>query len=140
MARIMAIDFGTKRIGIAVTDPLKIIASGLTTVCSKDVITFLEEYFRKENVECIVVGDPNSNRRESIISKLADDFCNTLKKKFPSMKIDRMDEYSTSKIAHSTMLQIGIKKMARRNKELVDKISATIILQSYLEFINPKKM
>ena len=136
MARIMAIDFGTKRIGIAVTDNLKIIASGLTTVHSNEVMNFLEEYFRKENVECIVVGKTNYDGRGKNVSELADDFCDALKKKFPSKKIDRMDEYSTSKMAHSTMLQIGMKKMARRNKELVDKISATIILQSYLELKN----
>lgn len=136
MGRILAIDFGTKRIGIAVTDPMRMIASGLTTVHSKDVMNFLEEYFRKEKVECLVVGEPNSNSRGGDISKFANEFCKQLKKKFPDLKIERMDEFYTSKIAHQTILDSGINKKARSNKSLVDKISATIILQSYLEKIN----
>ena len=137
MGRIMAIDFGTKRIGIAVTDPLKMIASGLTTVDSKEIMAFLEEYFKKEEVECVVVGNPNSNGRGGDMTKLANDFCVKIKDKFPSMKIDRIDEFYTSKIAERSMRQMGITKSARKNKSLVDKISATVILQSYLELKNP---
>jgi len=133
----MAIDFGTKRIGIAVTDPLKMIASGLTTVDSKEIMAFLEEYFKKEEVECVVVGNPNSNGRGGDMTKLANDFCVKIKDKFPSMKIDRIDEFYTSKIAERSMRQMGITKSARKNKSLVDKISATVILQSYLELKNP---
>jgi putative Holliday junction resolvase len=133
MGRIMAIDFGTKRIGIAVTDPLKIIASGLTTVDAKNVFNFLEEYFQKEQVECVVVGNPNSNRRGGDMTRLAEDFCKKLKEKFPFLKIERLDEFYTSKLAERTIIQSGINKKRRRDKSLVDRISATIILQNYLE-------
>lgn len=133
MGRIMAIDFGTKRMGIAVTDPLKLIASGLTTVDAKEIINFLEEYFKKEEVECVVVGNPNSNGRGGDMTQMTNDFCGKLKEKFPSVKIDRIDEFYTSKLAQRTMISSGINKTARRDKALVDKISATIILQNYLE-------
>lgn len=93
MGRIMAIDFGTKRIGIAVTDPLKMIANGLGTVTAENSMTFLEEYMRKEAVECVVIGKPNSDGRGGDLSKLADDFCFKMKKKFPSLKIARIDEF-----------------------------------------------
>lgn len=134
MGRIMAIDFGTKRMGIAVTDPLKMIANGLETVEAKNIMTFLEEYFKKEDVECIVIGNPNSAQgRGGDMTQLADDFCKKVQEKFPSLKIDRIDEFYTSKLAERTMIQSGINKTARRDKSLVDKISATIILQNYLE-------
>lgn len=133
MGRIMAIDFGTKRMGIAVTDPLKLIANGLETVDVKNIMNFLEEYFKKEEVECVVVGDPNSQGRGGDMSKMADDFCLKVKEKFPSLKIDRIDEFYTSKLAERTILQSGINKTARKDKSLVDKVSATIILQNYLE-------
>lgn len=137
MARILAIDFGTKRIGIAVTDPLKIIASGLTTVDSKGILNFLKEYFKKEEVECVVVGNPGSAEwRKGHVGELSDKFCAELKEKFPSLKIERIDEFYTSKIAERSMRQMGINKTARKNKSLVDKISATVILQSYLELKN----
>src|ERR1035437_8273299 len=132
MGRIMAIDFGTKRMGIAVTDPLKLIANGLTTVEAKEIMNFLEEYFKKEAVECVVVGNPNSNGRGGDMTKMANDFCEKLKEKFPTVKIDRIDEFYTSKLAQLTMLSSGINKTARRDKALVDKISATILLQNYL--------
>jgi putative Holliday junction resolvase len=135
MGRIMAIDFGTKRMGIAVTDPMKLIANGLTTVDSKQIMNFLEDYFKKEDVECMVIGNPNSNGRGGDMTKLANDFCVRLKEKFPSMKIDRIDEFYTSKLAQRTIISSGINKTARREKGLVDKISATIILQNYLDKI-----
>lgn len=131
----MAIDFGTKRMGIAVTDPMKLIANGLTTVDSKQIMNFLEDYFKKEDVECMVIGNPNSNGRGGDMTKLANDFCVRLKEKFPSMKIDRIDEFYTSKLAQRTIISSGINKTARREKGLVDKISATIILQNYLDKI-----
>jgi putative Holliday junction resolvase len=135
MGRIMAIDFGTKRMGIAVTDPLKMIANGLDTVDAKNIMSFLENYFKKEEVECLVVGNPNSTGRGGDMTGMADDFCKKVKEKFPSLKIDRIDEFYTSKLAHRTVIQSGINKTARRDKSLTDKISATIILQSYLEMI-----
>lgn len=134
MARIMAIDYGSKRVGIAVTDPLQIIASGLTTVHSKDLIDFLKKYISKENVECIVVGEPKRmNNEASESARFIEPFVVHLKRTFPDIKIDRMDERFTSKIAFQTMIDGGLKKKDRQNKELVDEISATIILQSYLE-------
>lgn len=142
MGRILAIDYGTKRIGIAVTDPLKIIATGLTTVPAKNLINFLKKYFIEEDVECIVVGDPSGqsargrNRlgegKNVKISNLADDFCRLLKKKFPGKKIERMNEFYTSKMAFQTMIDSGLKKKDRQNKETIDRVSATIILQDYL--------
>ena len=135
MGRIMAIDFGTKRMGIAVTDPMKLIANGLTTVYSKEIMIFLENYFKKEEVECMVVGNPNSNGRGGDMTKLANAFCVKLQEKFPSIKIDRIDEFYTSKLAQRTMISSGINKTARREKGLIDKISATIILQNYLDKI-----
>ena len=121
--------------GIAVTDPMKLIANGLTTVDSKQIMNFLEDYFKKEDVECMVIGNPNSNGRGGDMTKLANDFCVRLKEKFPSMKIDRIDEFYTSKLAQRTIISSGINKTARREKGLVDKISATIILQNYLDKI-----
>ncbi len=135
----MAIDFGTKRIGIAVTDPLKLIANGLTTVDAREIMNFLEEYFKKEEVECVVVGNPNSNGGGGNMTELADNFCAKVKEKFPSLKIDRIDEFYTSKLAERTIIKSGITKTARRDKTLADKISATIILQNYLE-LNPNSL
>ncbi|GAB4257204.1 MAG: Holliday junction resolvase RuvX [Vicingaceae bacterium] len=138
MARIIAIDYGTKRVGIAVTDPLQIIASGLTTVHSKDIISFLEDYFKKETVECIVLGEPKSLNDEPTDATLpVQQFENRLRKKFPDKKIVKIDERFTSKMAFQTMIDSGLKKKARRNKALIDEISATIILQDYLEQIKP---
>lgn len=133
MGRIMAIDFGTKRMGVAVTDPLQMIANGLDTIDANRIMVFLDEYFRKEEVECVVVGSPASQGRGGDMTKLADEFCIKVKEKFPSLKIERIDEFYTSKLAERTMLASGINKTARRDKSLVDKISATIILQNYLE-------
>ena len=136
MPRIIAIDYGSKRVGLAVTDPLKILANGLTTVHSKDVIKFLEDYLKKEEVECIVVGEPKTLRNEpSDSARFIEPFVKHLKNKFPGMKIERYDERFTTAMAHQAMLLGGLKKKARQNKETVDMVSATIILQNYLEFI-----
>ncbi|MBP7809173.1 MAG: Holliday junction resolvase RuvX [Bacteroidia bacterium] len=136
MPRIIAIDYGSKRVGLAVTDPLKILANGLTTVHSKDVIKFLEDYLKKEEVECIVVGEPKTLRNEpSDSARFIEPFVKHLRNKFPNMKIERYDERFTTAMAHQAMLLGGLKKKARQNKETVDMVSATIILQNYLEFI-----
>ncbi len=133
MPRILAIDYGTKRCGIAVTDPSQIIATGLTTVHSKDIIDFLKKYMEKEVVETIVVGEPKNLKGEKTdASEHADGFVTLLKKHFPQMKIARVDERFTSKMAAQTIIDSGMKKKDRQNKELVDEVAATIILQSYL--------
>lgn len=130
----MAIDYGSKRVGIAVTDTLQMIATGLTTVHSKDLIEFLKKYMEKEKVECIVVGEPKRmNNEPSDSARFIEPFVIHLKRTFPEIKIERMDERFTSKMAFQTMIDSGLKKKARQNKELVDEISATIILQSYME-------
>ncbi len=137
MARILAIDYGSKRVGIAVTDSLQIIATGLTTVHSKDLISFLETYLAKENVECIVVGEPKTLQNEASDSaRFIEPFVTHLTRKFPHIKIARYDERFTSLMAHQTMLMGGLNKKARANKDTVDMISATIILQDYLKFNN----
>lgn len=135
MGRIMAIDYGSKRVGLAVTDPLRIIASGLDTVHSKDLIAFLEAYFKKEPVDIIVVGEPKTlANKASDSARFIDPFVTHLRKKFPDKKIERFDERFTSSMAHQTMRDGGLGKKARQDKELVDRISATIILQDYLQF------
>lgn len=135
MARIMAIDYGSKRVGIAITDPLQIIASGLTTVHSKDLISFLENYLKKEAVECIVVGEPKTLQNEASDSaRYIEPFVTHLTRKFPTIKIARYDERFTSSLAHQTMLLGGLKKKDRANKETVDMVSATILLQDYLAY------
>ena len=134
MARIMAIDYGRKRCGIAVTDTLQIIANGLTTVGSGELIDFIRKYIAQEPVECIVVGKPKqTNNQPSENMRYVTTFLNLLHKHFPDMKVELYDERFTSVIAHRTMIDAGLGRMARRNKELVDEISATIILQDYLE-------
>jgi putative holliday junction resolvase len=133
MAKVLAIDYGQKRVGIAVTDDLQIIASGLTTVHVKDIITFLEDYLAKNEVECIVIGeakDLKNNPSES--ARFIEPFVKHLSRKFPTIRLDRVDERFTSKMAFQTMIDSGLKKKARQNKALIDEISATIILQSYL--------
>ena len=133
MPRILAIDYGTKRCGIAVTDSSKIIASGLTTVHSKDIFDWLEQYMSKEAVELIVIGEPKSLKGEKTDATVhADAFVKNLKKRFPEMKTARIDERFTSKMASRTLLESGLKKKDRQNKELVDEVSATIMLQDYL--------
>lgn len=133
MARILAIDYGKNRTGIAVTDELQIIASGLTTVPTDELLQFLESYLAKEKVELFLVGKPkqmDSSASESEI--LIKPFIEKLKNKFPTIAIERVDERFTSKMAFQTMIDSGLKKKQRQNKALIDEISATIILQSYL--------
>jgi putative Holliday junction resolvase len=137
MARILAIDYGRKRTGLAVTDDLQIIASGLTTVNSAETIAFLSDYLSGEKVECFVVGLPrqmNNSPSESVV--MIESFIRSLEKKFPQVPVVRTDERFTSKIAFQTMVSAGLKKKDRQNKALVDQVSATIILQSYLEARN----
>lgn len=136
MARILAIDYGSKRVGLAVTDPLQIIATGLTTVHSKDLIAYLESYLKKENVECIVVGEPKTLQNEASDSaRYIEPFVTHLARKFPNIRIARYDERFTSTLAHQAMLMGGLKKKDRANKDTVDMVSATIILQDYLRSI-----
>lgn len=133
MGRILAIDFGKKRTGIAVTDELQIIASGLTTVYTEDLIHFLKEYISKNQVELFLVGKPKQmNNTESESEALILPFLKKLKNQIPQIPLLRIDERFTSKIAVQTMIDGGLNKKQRRNKALVDEISATIILQSYL--------
>ncbi len=134
MARILAIDYGSKRTGLAVTDPGQIIAGGLTTVHSKDVMAFLSDYLLKEEIECFVVGEPKQmNNKPSQSAGMIGVFVNDLKKKFPGIAIEKVDERFTSVMASRAMLNGGLKKKDRQRKELIDKISATLILQAYLE-------
>lgn len=134
MGRILAIDYGKKRVGIAVTDPLQMIANSLTTVETKEIWNFLADYFQKEDVECIVIGYPKQmNNQASDSVRYINPFLGKLRKVYPEMEIVQVDERFTSKIAFQTMIDAGLKKKARQNKALVDTISATIILQSYLE-------
>ena len=137
MGRILAIDYGSKRCGIAVTDSLRILATGLTNVHSKDLVKFLEDYLAKESVDIIVVGEPKTMQNDkSSSARFIDPFVTHIQKKFPNVKIDRFDERFTSALAHQTMLMGGLKKKDRRNKETVDIISATIILQDYMQSIS----
>lgn len=133
MPRIVAIDYGIKRTGIAVTDELQIIASGLTTIPSETAIAFLKDYFTKESVTKVLIGEPkqmNGLPSESapIIEKFVADFTQV----FPDMKVERVDERFTSKMAFQTMIDSGLSKKQRQNKALVDEIAATILLQDYL--------
>lgn len=133
MARIIALDFGKQRTGIAVTDELQLIASGLVTVNTKELLKYLQDYIAKENIARIVVGEPKQwDNTQSESEALIQPFLKKLKETFPSIPIDRQDERFTSKVAFQTMVQAGLKKKQRRNKELIDEISATLILQSYL--------
>ena len=133
MARILAIDYGKKRTGIAVTDELQLIASGLTTIDTQTIFSFLSDYFEKENVELLLVGEPKQmNNTPSESEALIRPFIEKLKIQFPDMEIKRVDERFTSKMAFQTMIDSGLKKKQRQNKALIDEISATIILQSYL--------
>ena len=132
--RILAFDYGTKRIGIAVTDPLQIIATGLDTIHPKDIIEYLKKYLQREQVELFVVGEPKQmDGSPSQSSPHIKGFITTLKKHFPDIPIERIDERFTSKMASAVVAQSGFKKTDRQNKERLDTISATIILQSYLE-------
>lgn len=134
MGRIVAIDYGQKRTGIACTDELQLIATGLTTVPSKDVFSFLKEYVQKENVECFVVGEAKQlNNQPAESAKFIEPFVKKLMKDFPEIPVKRVDERFTSKMAFQTMIDSGLKKKQRQDKALVDTISATLILQTYLQ-------
>ena len=134
MGRILAIDYGTKRTGIAVSDPLRLIAGGLDTVETKILEKWLADYFTRETVDVIVLGKPSKmNNTPSDTWRFIEPLAQRLKKAYPDKQVVFYDERLTSVIAHQTMLASGIGKMARRNRALVDKISATIILQGYME-------
>ena len=135
MGRILAIDYGTKRTGIAVSDPLRIIAGGLETVATKELERWLAQYFVANDVSTIVVGKPvRMDGAPSETWKYVEPLAARLRKSYPDKEVVFHDERFTSVMAHRTMLESGIGRMARRDKALVDKISATIILQSYMEF------
>ena len=134
MGRILSIDYGRKRTGLAVTDLLQIIANGLTTVPTAGLMDFLDNYLQKEPVDCVVVGLPRRMNHElSESMKYITPFVSRFKKKYPHIPVEFYDERFTSALAHQAMRDGGLGKAARRNKELVDEISATIILQSFLE-------
>lgn len=140
MGRIMAIDYGQKRIGLAVTDEHKIIATALDTIHVKDIFQYLAKYFENEVVECVVVGDPkqmDNTASESV--KYIDPFVKKFKKVFQNIRVERFDERFTSKMAQQAILQAGVRKKDRRDKSIVDKVSAVIILQSYLESMQYKQ-
>jgi len=133
MGRVLALDFGLKRTGIAVTDPLKIIASGLTTVPTAEVMAFLEKYCSEEEVECFVVGLPlHPDGNPAQIAGQVDLFAEQLRKKFPEHPVFRQDERYTSNDAKRIILQSGAKKQKRRDKALVDKVAAALILEQYM--------
>jgi putative Holliday junction resolvase len=137
LARIISIDYGLKRTGLAVTDPLQIIATGLTTVESKQLIPFLKDYFLKEKVELIIIGEPkNWDDTDTHATPLVEKCIKELQKNFPTIPIQKVDERYTSKMAKDAMLEMGMKKMQRRNKALVDEIAATIMLQEYLRSLD----
>jgi putative Holliday junction resolvase len=136
LPRIISIDYGAKRTGLAVTDPLQIIATGLTTVESKQLIPFLKDYFAREEVELIIIGEPkNWDDTDTHATPLVEKIIKQLEKNFPKIPIKRVDERYTSKMAKDAMLEMGLKKMQRRNKKLVDEIAATIMLQEYMRQI-----
>ena len=133
MARILAIDYGTKRIGLAVTDPMQIIATGLTTVATAKALNFLKTYTAQEEVECFVVGEPkNLDNTPSQSAAATEKFIQQLQKHFPNIPIARIDERFTSKMAAQTLVMSGLKKKKRQQKALLDEVSATLILQTYL--------
>ena len=133
MSRILCIDYGKKRTGIAVTDPLQIIATGLTTVDSHELISFLKKYFKEEQVELIVIGDPkNLDDSDTHATPLVKEIIKKLEKEFPQIPIKKVDERFTSKMAKQAMIDMGLKKKDRRNKRTVDEIAATIMLQEFM--------
>ena len=137
MARILCIDYGLKRTGIAVTDPLQIISTGLTTVDSKELISFLKNYFQLEPVELIIIGEPkNLDDSDTHATPLVNEIIVKLKKEFPQIPLKTVDERYTSKMAKQAMLEMGMKKKDRRNKRTVDEIAATIMLQEYMQSIS----
>jgi len=133
MGRILALDYGTKRTGVAITDELQMIASGLTTVNTNELLSFLQKYIASEKVDLILVGEPKQkDGTHSDVEKYIQEFLKKLIKAIPSIEIKRVDERYTSKMAFQTMIDSGLKKKQRQNKALIDEISATIILQEYL--------
>ena len=135
MGRILAIDYGTKRTGVAVSDPLRLIAGGLETVATKDLERWLADYFAREDVSTVVLGKPlQMDGTPSETWRFIEPLARRLQQRWPEKEVVFHDERFTSVLAHRTMLESGIGRMARRDKALVDKISATIILQSYMEF------
>ena len=137
MPRILAIDYGGKRTGLAVTDPLKIIATGLETIESRDLVAWLKNYFSREEVELIIIGLPkNWDESDTHATPLVEAAIKKIQKEFPSMAIKTVDERYTSKMAKDAMLEMGMKKKDRRDKKNVDLIAATIILQEYLQATN----
>ena len=137
MARILCIDYGLKRTGIAVTDPLQIIATGLTTVDSKNLVPFLKEYCKQEDVESFVIGEPkNLNDSDTHATPLVKAIIEKLKKEFPNIALKTVDERNTSKMARQAMIDMGMKKKDRRNKKTVDEIAAVIMLQEYMQNIS----
>lgn len=133
MPRILAIDYGQKRTGIAVTDDFQIIASGLTTVPSETVFTFLQNYFASEDVVKVIIGEPKQmNGQPSESTPIIEAFVAKFKETFPEMAVVRVDERFTSKMAFQTMIDSGLTKKQRQNKGLIDEISATIMLRDYL--------
>lgn len=133
MPRILSIDYGQKRTGIAVTDEMKIIASGLTTIPTHNLIDFLKDYFAKEKVEAVLIGEPKQmNGQPSESASVINGFVTHFSNIFPDMKVIRVDERFTSKMAFQTMIDSGLSKKQRQNKGLIDEISATIMLQDYL--------
>jgi len=133
MARILAIDYGLKRTGLAVTDPLKIIATGLTTIDTHKLFPFLKSYFQKEEVELILIGEPkNWDETDTHATPLVKKAIHKLKREFPKIPVTTVDERYTSKLAKQSMLDMGLKRKDRQNKALVDEIAATIMLQEYL--------
>lgn len=133
MPRVLAIDYGKKRTGIAITDEMQIIASGLTTIPSETAIAFLKDYFAKEKVERVLIGEPKQmDYTPSESTEIIEAFVEKFKKSFPDLPIERVDERFTSKMAFQTMIDSGLRKKQRQNKALIDEISATIMLQDYL--------
>lgn len=134
LGRLLALDYGRVRTGIAVTDEIQLIASGLTTVETSKLLEFLKTYFNQEKVDCVIIGEPkqmdgSASESESLIQK----FLNKFTKQFPEISFERQDERFTSKMAMQSMIASGVKKKRRQNKALVDEISATLILQAYLD-------
>jgi len=137
VAKAIGIDYGKKRVGIAITDSLQMIASALTTIDTPNIFTFLKDLIEKEEIDCFVVGEPkNLDGTPTDSTVITKEFVAKLSKKYPHISIKRIDERFTSKIAKQSILDAGIKKMKRRDKALVDKVSAAIILQSYLDANN----
>lgn len=133
MARILSIDYGKKRTGIAVTDPLQIIANGLATVSTSELLSYLKDYLSREQVERIIIGRPmQMNGQPSENLQRVEQFVNRWKKEMPDIPVEYVDERFTSVLAHQAMIDGGLRKKARQDKALVDKISATIILEDYL--------